>query len=80
MTIKVQVYARLKDYFESEMTLDLEDGLTIKELVNYLNKFNPLAKDILAHSRIAVDESYADPSQQLKAQDKILIFPPSSGG
>lgn len=75
----VQVYAMLKDYFNTAFTID-ETVSNIEALNNILIKRNPAAAAILAGCRYAVNDTFVDDHFQLKPNDSIHIIPPSSGG
>lgn len=78
-SIKVQVFASLKDYFNTEF--EITTSLTsVLELKNELEKINPSAKKILQASRFAINENFVSLEYKLNENDKVVVLPPSSGG
>jgi len=78
-TLKIQVFAVLKDYFEREFELVGEVG-DITSLQSQLVQLNPSAKGILQLCRFAVHDEFVDNDFRIENNDTICIFPPSSGG
>ena len=76
--INIQVFAALKNYFEPSFELRSEGS--IAELKKELERINPLSKNILSHSRFAVEENFVEANYKLKENDTIVVIPPSSGG
>lgn len=77
--MKVQVFATLKDHFETEF--DVDDGLTnVSSLQAYLESLRPAAASLLDRCRYAVQDEFVNKDYQLKENDTIFIIPPSSGG
>ena len=77
--MKIQVFAVLKDYFEPEFKVN-EPIKTVAMLKDYLAQANQQAVDVLNLCRFAVDNEFVNPDYELKDDDTICIFPPSSGG
>lgn len=77
--MKIQVFAILKDYFDSEFALDTLPE-NISELKEVLCKLNPEAEAVLDISRFAVQDEFIESDYRLQANDTIIIIPPSSGG
>jgi len=75
----IQVYAALKDYFDTEFEIT-EPVHSVEELRTLLLKRNPGAEAIMPVCRFAVNDTFVDSQFQLKAHDAIHIIPPSSGG
>jgi molybdopterin converting factor small subunit len=78
--MKVQVYAMLKDYFNEEMTMDMEGIQQASDLIGKLSELNPSAAAILKRCRMAVEMKFVSGDYKLNAHDIISIIPPSSGG
>lgn len=77
--MKIQVYAKLKDYFEKEFTLQ-QSFSDINSLKSFLINQNPQAENVLNISRFAVDNEFVENDYSLNQNDSISIMPPSSGG
>lgn len=77
--IKVQVFASLKEYFNSEFEISTSLS-TILDLKEELEKMNPSAKKILQACRFAINENFVSLEYTINENDKIVILPPSSGG
>jgi sulfur-carrier protein len=75
----IQVYAALKDYFETEFEVTEPVG-SVEELRALLLQRNPKAGAIMPVCRFAVNDTFVDSHFQLQAHDAIHIIPPSSGG
>jgi molybdopterin converting factor small subunit len=75
----IQVYAILKDYFDTSFTVDKTVN-NIEALNNIMIERNPSAAAILAGCRYAVNDTFVDNLFQLQPNDNIHIIPPSSGG
>ncbi|MCR9141757.1 MAG: MoaD/ThiS family protein [bacterium] len=80
MNIKVTVFARLKDFFEPEFTLELPAGTSVAGAVEALSAQRPAAAEVLAASRAAVDDSFVPPGHLLEEGIELFLLPPSSGG
>ena len=79
MTMKIHVYAGLKDYFEPEFEVEGEARNT-DELKTLLVAINGKAEAMLSSCRFAVEEGFIDNAYKLNSHDTIVIIPPSSGG
>lgn len=77
--MKIHVYAGLKDYFQPEFELAGEVRNT-DELITRLLAINDQAGALLSSCRFAVEEGFIDNEFKLKANDTVIIVPPSSGG
>jgi molybdopterin synthase sulfur carrier subunit len=77
--MKIHVYAALKDYFSPEFELTETIGNT-DELKACLLTINVRAGELLQTCRFAVEEVFIDNAFKLKANDTVIIVPPSSGG
>ncbi len=77
--MKIHVYAGLKDYFLPEFELT-EEVLNIDQLKACLLAINGQAGKLLAACRFAVQEGFIDNSYKFKANETVIVVPPSSGG
>ena len=79
-TIKIVCFAGLRKYFGSETSVSIESEMTYSTVIDELIKQNPEAKEILASTRIAVNEEFVKLSDTLKTENTLFLIPPSSGG
>jgi sulfur-carrier protein len=79
MSVQVQVFAVLKDYFKTEFELE-SPIVTIEELKGEMEKMNPSSKKILQACRFAVNDQFVTQDYKLNEHDKVVVLPPSSGG
>jgi len=80
MNILVHNYAALKDYFESDMEVIIQQGGYVSDLIDLLIEKNPSSEKLLHKCRVAVNENITNLNYRLSDRDKIDILPPSSGG
>jgi molybdopterin synthase sulfur carrier subunit len=79
ITINIQVFAVLKDYFENEFSISVSEN-SIRGLKVALETKNPEAKKIIPSCRFAFNEQLISDDYKLNNNDKIIVLPPSSGG
>jgi molybdopterin synthase sulfur carrier subunit len=77
--MKIEVFAALKDYFDSEFEITA-NASSIEAVKAILVNLQPSAIDILNRCRFAVNDEFIDNDFQLQESDTISIIPPSSGG
>ena len=77
--MKIEVFAILKDYFDSEFELQ-PAPVSIDDLKQQLIELRPGVSKVLSYCRFAVNDEFIDNSYQLNENDVISIIPPSSGG
>lgn len=75
----IHVYAALKDYFLPEFELT-EEVLNIEQLVARMVAINGHAGMLLSTCRFAVEAGFIDHSYKFKANETVIVVPPSSGG
>ena len=79
MSVQIQVFAVLKDYFKTEFEFSSPIA-SIQELKMEMEKMNPASKKILQACRFAVNDEFVTPEYKLNEHDKVVVLPPSSGG
>jgi molybdopterin synthase sulfur carrier subunit len=79
LTMKIHVYAGLKDYFQPEFEVEGRVQNT-DELIERLLIINDKAGAMLSTCRFAVEEGFIDNAYNLSRNETIVIIPPSSGG
>ena len=80
MKTTLLAFGIVKEIFnDSQIGLELQDGITVKELRTTLETTYPGIKKIHSYL-IAVNDEYAEDDLVLNANDEIAIVPPVSGG
>jgi MoaE-MoaD fusion protein len=81
MLVRVLFFGMLKDVVgERSGTLDLREGATVGDLLDYYAREIPLLKCSLPSLAVAVNQEYASPGRILKSDDEVALLPPVSGG
>lgn len=79
--IRILLFAGLAEAAgSSQVTLDVADSLTIKEIRSLLAERYPDLRDLLDKSLAAVNQDYAAPDRQVTPADEVAFIPPVSGG
>ncbi|MDX2189720.1 MAG: MoaD/ThiS family protein [Bacteroidota bacterium] len=78
-TVKIKVFAVLKDYFPEEFEATLEKN-TCQGIIEALSQLNPSSASILTSCRFAIGDSFINQSFQIPNQSTLFVIPPSSGG
>ena len=80
MNIKALFFGMSRDLAgQSPITLELDNGITVKGFRELLVKKYPLFSEMDSFA-IAVNESYAEEGLILSDNDVVAIIPPVSGG
>lgn len=81
MRVRVLFFGVLKDLAgKSSDVLDLQDGVSLRDLLAHYETQIPRLKETLPSIALAVNQEYADPDATLKAGDEVALLPPVSGG
>ena len=81
MNVNVRLFAGLTTLVGARnVSLELNDGATVAELRDELQRRYPAVTPFLPTLICAVDEEYVDPGHRLKDGDDVAIIPPVSGG
>ena len=80
MKIRVQLFAGLKDFYESELSLDLPEPARAGDVHARLGEINPGGRELLKVSRLAIDDSFVSADSLLREGQEVIVLPPSSGG
>lgn len=81
MRLKVRYFALFKDLMgKEEEDLEFPNDLTIRELVNVLERKNPETFSRNNNRFFAVNREFADLNETLHDGDELAIFPKISGG
>lgn len=79
MKVEVRFFARCREIVgEKQRAVELEDGMTLKDLKDLLMHEYPDLKKLTL--LISLNHAYADPEATLNDNDEIAMFPPVSGG
>ncbi|NMC85755.1 MAG: molybdopterin converting factor subunit 1 [Anaerolineaceae bacterium] len=81
MAYQVLLFATLKEKLGSnKISLDIEEPLTVADLLSHLFTLYPQLQPYQKRILVAVNQNYASPTQLVKPEDEIALFPPVSGG
>jgi molybdopterin converting factor subunit 1 len=81
MKIKVRFFAILRERAgAAEITRDLEDGSTVADLWQALQRDFPKLNVAGIRLLYAVNQNYVSPDFKLSDQDEVVFIPPVSGG
>jgi molybdopterin converting factor subunit 1 len=79
MKVEVRFFARCREIVGAKQKeLELEDGMTLKDLKELLMQEYPELKNL--NLIVSLNHTYADPEATLNDKDEIAVFPPVSGG
>lgn len=80
MTIQVLLFGITTDLLEtSTITVTLAENSSVQHFKKELARAYPKLATLRSYA-VAVNESYAEDSQIIKANDVVAIIPPVSGG
>ena len=80
MTIKIEAFGIAKDILGANIIqLEVEDELTVKDLKIKLLDIYPAFSNLNSLA-VALNEAYAQDTQEIKEKDEIVLIPPVSGG
>lgn len=81
MKIRVKLFASFRNIVgEKEEELQLEEGTTVKDLLEqYISRF-PEMDRYREHIILSVNKQYGSPGLVLKDGDEVSFLPPVSGG
>ena len=81
MKARVRLFAILREKVgSSEVTLELPEHSTVADLMEEMAHQYPSLLESIAHTMVAVNTEYVQPSLLLHAGDEIALIPPVSGG
>lgn len=79
--VRVLLFAAYRERAgRAEVSLELERGATVAALVERLRRLFPRLAPPEQEVVVAVNQEYADPSQELREGDEVALIPPVSGG
>ena len=81
MEITIRLYATMKDVAKQpRITVSLPDVANVQILRDAIREQYPSLAPNMETAVVAVNRSFADPSEPISAGDEVAIFPPVSGG
>lgn len=81
MMVRIQLFARARDLAGGEwVTLELAEPATVGDVRLALAQGFPPLGSLAARSAIALNEEFANDSQEIDARSKLALLPPVSGG
>jgi molybdopterin converting factor subunit 1 len=81
MMIAVRLFARARDLAGSDvLSVEVPASATVADLRERIRIDCPALTDLLARSRIAVGDEFAEDDGKLKPGVDVAIIPPVSGG
>jgi len=81
MRLKIQLFAAARELAgEPWVELDLPLNCSVRELRERLAEQQPALRRLLDRCSVAVDEEFADDKLMLKADQRVALIPPVSGG
>jgi molybdopterin synthase catalytic subunit len=81
MRVRVLFFGMLKDLAgRPSDVIDLRQGASIRDLLEHYETRIPRLKESLSSLAVAVNQQYADPDMELRADDEVALLPPVSGG
>ena len=81
MELVVQCMGPSRDVFGGNaVTVVLDDGVTVAQLIDALSARSDEAADLLVHCAVAVGDEIVPRSHALHASDEVALLPPVAGG
>ncbi len=80
MTVRVLLFASYADAVgKDELSLEMPDGASVADVVTRVREMAG-GRVLPPSPLLAVNASYAAPSQSVRAGDEVAIIPPVAGG
>jgi len=80
VTVRVNFYAILKDYFSSSIDLNIDEIRTVSALKELIIRLNEDSGSVVTSCRIAVNNVIIGDNVHFADGDIVDLLPPSSGG
>jgi len=80
VTVRVNFYAILKDYFSSSIDLDIDEIRTVSAFKELIVRINKESESVVFSCRIAVNNVITGDHVNFADGDIVDLLPPSSGG
>src|SRR4051794_25361287 len=81
MRVSVLLFAAVREAVgERQLTLDLAEGATLRDLTSYLAASYPSARPLLPTVAFAIDDEYVRGNSVLSEGSEVALIPPVSGG
>lgn len=79
-SLSLIIFGALKDYFEPQMHIEVENDWTGKCLLHHLKTEKPDAADVLKVCQLAINNEFVNTDSLLPSGAQIVLLPPFSGG
>ena len=81
MQVQVKLFAAAREMVgRGEVSLELGEGSTVGDLLDYLFRQYPQLKAIAGSLLLAVNREFAERTVKLQEGDEVGMIPPVSGG
>lgn len=81
MLVTIHYFAVAQDAAgRKEERLEVGEEMPLQQLLGVLGSRTPRLAEIIARSRVAINEEFAEPSHRVRHNDTVSILPPFSGG
>jgi molybdopterin converting factor small subunit len=81
MKIRIKAFATVREACGfDDKELIVSDGISVKKILQELEKCHPGLKDFDGSLLFAINEAYCSRDSVLSDEDILAIFPPVSGG
>lgn len=80
MKVKVLTFAGLKEHFEPEFTIDINESSIVQNVIDALVASKPSSSILLKSCMVAVNNTMESLNKVLKEGDTVLVLPPVGGG
>jgi len=78
--IEIITFGGLKKYFPSSSLLQIQQAVSIQQLIEQLISQQPEAQNILTTCQVAINEKIASRNDIIPENCKLALLPPFSGG
>jgi len=78
--IEIITFGGLKKYFPSSSLLQIQQSVSIQELLEQLISQQPEAQNLLTTCQVAINEKIASRNDIIPENCKLALLPPFSGG
>ena len=81
LTVTLRLFAVYRERVGSDcIEVTLPAGATVEDALNCLAESHPVTVPLLPTTMVAVNQSYVERSEPLRAGDEVALIPPVSGG
>ena len=82
MILQIECFAGARDANDGcdFVRVEVDAGATAGEVLRAIAQQHPPLADLASRSRLAADDAYVDANAVMKADQKLALIPPVSGG